>query len=277
MKYRKSLLISSFEAFCLILLEVKKQIENEAFFNVNDTDDDKNAKIAAFQNRLYLFVKEKDSTIAYDSGKLASDTFQEVIYIMISLADEIFLSFEWVGKTYWRAHLLEQKFFGTNQAGEKLLANLDKFLQERHVQDSEIGLIYLYALSLGFQGKLRYEAELDFYLRALKEQVFFTIYKQAPKLYKKQEILFDQAIENVFVEKAQSRDNRMRFMMRVLLVCCGAYLFASHILWHVETNATWKIIKNKSSKPVFVGIADAINSQNTHSKNAHEHKVVEVK
>jgi len=244
MKYRQSLLISQFEAFYLLLLEAKKQVENDAFFSVNDLDDEKDQKIAAFQNRLYVFIKEKDAGIAYENGKLASDAFQEVIYIMVALADEMFLSFDWAGKQYWRTHLLEQKFFGTNQAGEKLLANLDQFLQERNVKDSEIGLIYLYALALGFQGKLRYAADLDFYLRALKEQVFFTIYKHAPKLDKKQEMLFDQTTENVFVEKAQNRDNSMRFMLKLCAIVGGVYLFASHVLWHSQTHATWRLIKS---------------------------------
>jgi|GEM_PF-1420475 len=268
MKHKKSLLISSFEAFYLMLVEAKKQIEKNAFFLVNDSKDEKESKIAAFQNRLYVFVKEKDSMIAYEDGKLASDAFQEVVYVMISLADELFLSFDWDGKKYWRTHLLEQKFFSTNQAGEKLLTNLDKFLQERHVQDSEIGLIYLYALALGFQGKLRYEADIDFYLHNLKEQVFYTIYKQSPKLYKKADVLFSQATENVFIEKAQSRDTTLKWLFKMFIVCGAVYLFASHVLWHVETHITWKLLKHgNNSKSLVAAWLDNVQNKQQKAMN----------
>lgn len=242
MKYKKSLLIDAFESFYLILLEMKAQIDSDTFFSTNDIQEEKDNKIAIYQNRLYQFIKEKDAMIAYENGKIASDAFAEVIYIMVAVADEIFLSIDWEGKVYWRRHLLEQKFFDTSCAGEKLLLNLDQFLRERNVQDSEIGMIYLYALACGFKGKLRYEENVDLYLNALKEQIFYTIFQQSPKLYQNG-TLFNQAIENIFVKNNDIVDNRMRLLKKLGLIFLGVYLAISHIIWYMNIYSTSHMLK----------------------------------
>lgn len=243
MKYRKSLLIRSFEEFYLLLLAGLKQVENGVFFSANDTDSEKESKVAAYQNRLYVFIKEKDAQIASEFGKVASDAFSDVIYTMLSLADELFLSKEWDGKVYWRNHLMEQRFFYTSAAGQKLLLKLDKFLQERHSQDNEMGTVYLYALALGFKGKLRYADDIEEYVQVLKEQIFYTIYQQAPRLYKQQSVLFSQATDNIFAEQPASRDTRVNVLKKLLFLSAGLYLIASSLIWNIQTRPTWNELK----------------------------------
>jgi len=245
MKYKKSLMINIFEEFYTLLLKYKQQVDNEIFFDINDSEEEKNKKIENVQNRLYLFIKDKDAKIAYENGKIASIQFQEVIYIMCALADELFLELDWEGKAYWRTHLLERKFFNTNQAGEKLLMNLDAFLKERNVSDNEVGLIYLYALALGFKGRLRFEEDMAFYLKTLKDNLFSTIYRHAPHFFRKQEnVLFKQALQTVFADKIANKDMRIAKWTRIALACVGIYLITSAVVWNIHTNSVWLMIAN---------------------------------
>jgi len=244
------MLISTFETFYLMLLETKQQIESGAFFDIGDEKNVQNSKIDVFQNKLCKFIKDQDSKIAYEQGKLASIQFQEVLYVMVALADELFLEMDWEGKSFWRANLLEQKFFNSNQSGEKLLLNLDKFLREQNAQDNDIGVIYLYAFSLGFKGKLRYEKDLDFYLQALKNNIFYTIYRQSPKLFKEEGPLFVQSSENMLVEKQPAKDQSMKVWLKIGLACFGMYLLIGQIIWHVETYNIWSVLDKVTEKRV---------------------------
>lgn len=242
----KSILITSFEMFCLMLFLAKKQLENEVFFSVNDEDEEKNNKTAAYQNSLYVFIKEQDTMIAFENGKLASNAFQEVIYIMVSLADELFLAAEWEGKKYWRSHLLEYNFFGTNQGGERFLINFENFIKERNSQDSELGLIYLYTLAFGFKGALRYDDDADIKIKELKEKIFYSIYRHSPKLFNKENnVLFEQALENVVIESMQMQDNSLAVLTKIFLICLGVYLVASHVIWQMHTAPAWNVIKEE--------------------------------
>lgn len=246
MKHNKSVLIESFEAFFMLLVSKKAQIENGVFFSLNestssDESNQKNLITAAFQNQLYQFIKEKDSKIASENGKIAAAQFQEIAYIMVALADEIFLSLDWDGKAYWRQNSLERKLFGTNQSGEKLLINLNTFLKERNAQDNELGLIYLYTISLGFKGKLRYEQDLNFYVQALKERIFYTIYNRSTNMFKEHKKLFDQGEENIAVDKFL-QENPMKNLIKLFIGTSGAYLFASQLIWHFETYKIWNMI-----------------------------------
>jgi type IV/VI secretion system ImpK/VasF family protein len=80
--------------------------------------------------------------------------FKEVIYLMTTLADEIFLNMEWSGKQYWEENMLEYRYFGTQTAGDEIFNRINELLASKgsSVEKAEI---YLKALGLGFKGRYR--------------------------------------------------------------------------------------------------------------------------
>ncbi len=74
--------------------------------------------------------------------------FSKVKYALASLTDEVLLSSSWGDARLWETELLEQKYFGTNIAGNKffeLIENVDDFTPE-------VAEIYYLCLVLGFSG-----------------------------------------------------------------------------------------------------------------------------
>jgi type VI secretion system protein ImpK len=88
-------------------------------------------------------------------GRYALDINHEAQYIMAALADETLLNFEWPGREVWTSCLIEESLFGSRIAGDKIFDRLDELLRSRDPARRDLALIYLLALSLGFEGRYR--------------------------------------------------------------------------------------------------------------------------
>jgi type VI secretion system protein ImpK len=83
----------------------------------------------------------------------AAEVQRELLYIMIAVADEIFVNLEWPGRPYWQANLLEQQLFHSNVAGERIFRSIETTLVRQDEAAKELAAVYLAALGLGFRGK----------------------------------------------------------------------------------------------------------------------------
>lgn len=90
-----------------------------------------------------------------EGGQYTLEVNHEAQYVMAALADEILLNFKWPGREVWTSCLLEHSLFGSRVAGERIFARIDELLRTRDPARRDLTLIYLLALSLGFQGKFR--------------------------------------------------------------------------------------------------------------------------
>jgi len=88
-------------------------------------------------------------------GRFAIDINLEAQYIMAALADEALLSFSWAGREVWTSCLIEEALFGSRVAGDRIFDRLDDLLRTRDPARRDLALIYLLALSLGFEGRYR--------------------------------------------------------------------------------------------------------------------------
>lgn len=118
---------------------------------------DNNTEVICGQifTRLSSFIQSKTNSYIQDLGDFIEANLQEVIYLMVALADEVMLNFNWRGQDKWTTMLLEEKFFGTHKAGEEVFNRIDKFLTNRNPLLTEIAEVYLKTLALGFKGKYR--------------------------------------------------------------------------------------------------------------------------
>lgn len=86
-------------------------------------------------------------------GRYAIDINLEAQYVMAALADEALLSFNWPGRGVWTSCLIEEALFGSRIAGDRIFDRIDELLRTRDPARRDLALIYLLALSLGFEGR----------------------------------------------------------------------------------------------------------------------------
>lgn len=107
-------------------------------------------------SRELLAVLEAQSIEAQRAGgRYAFDVNREAQYVMAALADEVLLNFSWSGRDVWTSCLLEEALFKSRIAGDRFFEQSDELLRTRDPARRELALIYLLALSLGFQGRYR--------------------------------------------------------------------------------------------------------------------------
>ncbi|MDR1551547.1 MAG: DotU family type IV/VI secretion system protein [Holosporaceae bacterium] len=137
-----SRLSNIFGSFCLKVFDAKKHAEYEG------NAVDYNALYKSLGAIIQAALESEENSSFITSSK-------EIIYAMAAIADEVFLSMEWVGKKYWEENMLEQRYFGSQVAGEKIFHQIDSTVTKNEPLSVEKAEIYLKILALGFKGKYR--------------------------------------------------------------------------------------------------------------------------
>lgn len=78
--------------------------------------------------------------------------FEEIRYVMIAMADEVFSYLEWGGQSAWVDQPLEVIVYQTREAGERIFNRIEKILADR-AAPAQIVTVYMTALALGFRGR----------------------------------------------------------------------------------------------------------------------------
>ncbi|MES2317747.1 MAG: DotU family type IV/VI secretion system protein [Pseudomonadota bacterium] len=86
-------------------------------------------------------------------GRRAYDNGCEARYLMAAFADEVLIASEWEHQQAWIGYLLEEKLFGSRNAGDRVFSRIGDLLQARDPDRAELALPYMYALALGFRGR----------------------------------------------------------------------------------------------------------------------------
>jgi len=80
---------------------------------------------------------------------------QEVDYLKVALADELLIHTAWAGQQAHLQSLLEVALFKTSRAGQEVIDRIEQLLAQSSDRSKALAPLYLYALNLGFQGRLR--------------------------------------------------------------------------------------------------------------------------
>lgn len=169
-------------------------------------------------------------------GEFASKYYQEAEFIMAALADEIFLHLDWTGKEFWEKNLLEDKLYGTHNAGQTFFDRIDEFLKLRDPSRSDLAMLYLMALGLGFKGKYREQsdsARLEHYRREL----YIFIYRRDPTLYELGTRLIPTAYQHTIEDNSIAFLNDIRPWMIIFASVGIVLLFASYMVWTATTQS----------------------------------------
>lgn len=163
-------------------------------------------------------------------GEYGAAFYKEAQYIMAALGDETFLHLPWSGREAWQALLLEYKLFGTHNAGEQFFEKIDTLLSERDAANSEIALIYLAALGLGFQGIFRGRADTT-PIEQYRRKLFAFINHREPRIGHAAKTLFPDAYGHTLEEAQPKRLPHVKKWLTILGLSLLVFLVISQICW----------------------------------------------
>lgn len=164
------------------------------------------------------------------AGRAAAALAAPVRYLKAALADEILLSRPWAGRERWSQCLLEAELFRTSVAGDKVLADIERLLSDREPAQRPLARLYLFALALGFQGRLRGQPELP-QLAGLRQELFQFVYQRAPELEARDRVLSPQAYAHTVSHLAPTRQRGASRWTLGWLLTLAVLLVLSELLW----------------------------------------------
>jgi len=198
-------------------------------------------KVSTFvwQRLVSLFERQEAHAWRY-GGTYGAEFYKEAQYVMVALADEIFLSTEWEGRRFWVSNLLESKIFRTHVAGELFFQRLERLLVDRDPVYRDLAAVYLMALSLGFRGKHRGrddQGQLERYRRRLFQFVF----RREPELESEARRVFPETYYHTMREETRRRLPNPRTWIILLCAVVLAYITLTHGIWIKLTGRLFQV------------------------------------
>jgi len=231
-----SFIVACFEEFYKQVLRHKHFVFSKPWEKDKDNGESSpNATAEYILSNLQTFLEEQAVTVSFGGDGFAENYYAEAQFVMVALADEVFLNLEWPGKTYWESNLLEQRFYNTHSAGQTFFEKLDLLLQNQDPVRTDLAILYLNALALGFQGKYRHFNDENV-LTSYRKRLFTFINRREPYLFKQKIPLFSDAYAHSLEGSGTKELPNMRNWYFVFLGICFTYLLASYIVWYNATS-----------------------------------------
>lgn len=204
---------------------------SQALDYIEQSPDADYLKMSRFvwQRLVALFARQETSAWQY-GGTYGAEFYKEAQYVMVALADEIFLHTEWEGKTVWVSNLLESKIFKSHVAGELFFQKLERLLMDRDPVYKDLAAVYLMALSLGFKGKYRGSDDSG-KLAHYRKRLFAFIFRRDSQLAQDTKRLFPEAYYHTLREETRKRVPNPKVWVVILCVIIFGYLALTHGLW----------------------------------------------
>ena len=183
----------------------------------------------AWQRLVSLFERQEAQAWRY-GGTYGAEFYKEAQYVMVALADEIFLNTQWEGQKFWVSNLLESKIFHTHVAGELFFQRLDRLLVDRDPVYRDLAAVYLMALSLGFRGKYRGRDDRG-QLERYRRQLFHFVFRREPELENESRHVFPEAYYHTLRQETKRRLPNPRAWVILLVAVVLAYVTLTHGIW----------------------------------------------
>lgn len=231
-------MIENFHEFYNLVLRQKELALRAGDVNEPNTQEENTEKeiryplVDKIQRRMVILLEEQSRQSAAQTGEFTRTHYQEALYAMVALADEIFLTLDWLGVKRWEHSLLESQFFHTQIAGELVFDKIEQMIANNDPMRVDLAVIYLMVLGLGFKGK--YHGEEDQGKIALyRQQLYALIYRHPPPFYPTdQEHLIPDCYEHVLDSSAMQGLPEIRLWYYAFAAILTIYLFISTLLWY---------------------------------------------
>jgi type VI secretion system protein ImpK len=182
-------------------------------------------------HRLVSLFQHQAITAWKNGGTHGAELYKDAQYVMIVLADEIFLHMvNWEGKSEWDSNLLEAKILRSHAGGQVFFDNLNRLLREKNPRFKDLAAVYLMALSLGFEGMYRGLDDRG-KLAQYRRELFIFIYGREPELHDERRYLFPEAYRHSVREEQHRKLSDPRRWLVVLALVIIVYVGATQALW----------------------------------------------
>lgn len=179
---------------------------------------------------LLACLERQDAEISRWGKGPVLELYRQVEYVMVAVADEIFVNWAWSGAAYWSANLLETARFGTRRAGDAIFARIERLIAEPHPAHKELAAVYLAALGLGFQGRYAGRSDrgaIDRYKYGLHKLVF----DRAPDLTDSFRQLMPECYESTLAIGTGRRLGSPRIWWWAAAAAVAIWLIVSQAMW----------------------------------------------
>lgn len=232
---RSTFIIECFEEFYKEVLKHKQFVLSKPWQKSEGEDESSpNATAEYVLSKLHTFLEEQAKTAAYGGSSFAENYYAEAQFIMVALADEVFLNLQWPGKPYWESNLLEQRLYSSHSAGQVFFEKLDSLLHQNDPTQTDLAVLYLNALGLGFRGKYRHFDDAGA-LQSYRKRLFIFINRRESYLFQQKILLFPDAYAHTSEEGEAKELPNLRNWYFVFAGIGLSYLLASYIIWYAAT------------------------------------------
>ena len=225
---------AQFRAFYAQLLSVQQLAKGSP-----NTDAAEAAK--ALSKRLLQVIELQTLEARRIGGKASGEIEGDARFLKAALADELMLGLDWAGRQAWRHELLETQVCNSSLAGDKVFNDIDRILLAREPAQRSRARLYLYVLSLGFQGRYRGSDALD-KLASYRRELFQFIYQRPAEMLRGERVLSSQAYVSTLSHLTARRVPRLSRWTAVFLVTLLLLLGVSELLWLWQSWPLRKII-----------------------------------
>lgn len=163
-------------------------------------------------------------------GAATMENEAQARYLKAVLADEILLNLDWTGREYWRHELLETKLFKSSNAGEQVFLQIDQLLSAREPSKRQVAKLYLYIISLGFQGQFRGASDLS-QLTSYRKELFQFIFQRPPELVGAERRLSETPYDSTLSYFSSRRLPKISRWGIMFLLAFAAILVTSELVW----------------------------------------------
>lgn len=241
-KERTTFIVECFEEFYREILRHKQFVLSSPWKKAKgDSESTPNSTAEFILSKLQGFLEEQSLTAGYGGDSFSKNYYAEAQFIMVALADEVFLNLDWPGKPYWEANILEQRLYGTHSAGQVFFEKLDSLLLNKDPVKVELAILFLNALGLGFRGKYRHFDNEDL-LRNYRKRLFTFVNRRDPYLYDKKMHLFPDAYAHTLEGRVAKELPNLRNWYLIFLGIGLTYLLASYIIWYSASDEIMKAV-----------------------------------
>ena len=230
------------EQFRIFLDELVKA--QSRYADATATDPDVAAQ--AMSRHLLNLIEVQTLESRRDSTRFEMENVADARYLKTVLADEILLNTPWCGRERWTAYLLESTLFRTNVAGDLVFSRIEQLLSDREPSRRNVARLYLFALAMGFQGRLR-GADADVRLRGYREELYEFVYQRRPDLGGRDRVLADAAYANTLSHVAPRKLPTVSRWTMIFLLAAISLLAISEVLWLWQS---WPVREALSADPV---------------------------
>ena len=234
-KVLNSLIVKDFRTFYEKIVLLKAKALTGELLAQKEREDTPTTLCREMQEELLTFLDTQHKYIERHGGGFAVQYYREAQYIMVALADEVFLTLDWVGREEWKDRLLESQLFSTQVAGERFFENLDEFLKVRDPSNSDIGVLYMIALGLGFQGRYRGVQDAS-PLKTYRDKLYSRVMHGSPYALEEKKKLFPEAYAHTIDTRDGVKVPSAKNWAMILGGVCGGYLILSWAIWAAEVS-----------------------------------------